>query len=145
MQTLLAQHSKFNEHIASDFRIKSSKGVKDSPVRNKAMYNSQNGALLRMSSEHIPHEKATIAKKSVSPTMTIDESSCHSMLSVTSKNLIEISKIRKLEEARKKWEQHHSSNSPFRADKFSASPLTESHNSNSPFTISKVFGMRHGF
>lgn len=51
--------------------------------------------------------------------------------------------MRKLEEARKKWETRHSTNSPFRADKFSASPLLESNNS--PFTISKVFGMRHGF
>ena len=62
---------------------------------------------------------------------------------VSSKNLMEISKMRKLEEARRKWETRHSTNSPFRADQFSASPLIESQNS--PFTISKVYGMRHGF
>ena len=60
----------------------------------------------------------------------------------TGKNLVEISKMRKLEEARKQWETRHASNSPFRAEQFSASPLYES--TNSPFTISKVYGMRHG-
>ena len=98
-----------------------------------------------MSSEQIPHEKLT--KNDTSKMNFEVESDRYSSLSgtQTSKNLIEISKMRKLEEARKKWELHHTSNSPFRADRFSASPLMESHNSNSPFTISKVYGMRHGF
>ena len=45
MQSLMVQHSKFNDNAASEFRIKhSSNGVNESPVRNKAMYNSQNSA-----------------------------------------------------------------------------------------------------
>ena len=48
-----------HENAGGEFRIKySSKGAKDSPVRNKAMYNSQhNASILRMSSERFPQEK----------------------------------------------------------------------------------------
>lgn len=131
VERLMAQQKLHDSN--SEFRIKySSKGAKDSPVRNKAIYNSQNSAqILRMSSERFPQEKL----------QRLGDSS--KMISENdSETLIEISKMRKLEEARKQWESRHASNSPFRADQFSASPLVES--TNSPFTISKVYGMRHG-
>ena len=106
------------------------------------MYNSMNVAALKMSSEQVRMEPT---KPDTSPKLNFDADSDNASVfsGTTSKNLIEMSKMRKLEEARKKWEVHHSSNSPFRADKFSASPLLEG--KSSPFTISKVYGMRHGF
>ena len=54
VESLMAQQRMTDS--TSEFRVKySSKGAKDSPVRNKAMYNSQNSAsLLRMGSENFP-------------------------------------------------------------------------------------------
>ena len=52
VESLMAQQQ-LKENAQGEFRIKySSKGAKDSPVRNKAMHNSQ--SLLRMSSEKFP-------------------------------------------------------------------------------------------
>ena len=97
-----------------------------------------------MSTEQHIREIGKKNNENTSPAPLDGESDRFSAISgVSGKNLMEISKMRKLEEARRKWETRHSTNSPFRADQFSASPLIESQNS--PFTISKVYGMRHGF
>ena len=140
MQSLVKQQKM--QETGNDFRIKySSRGINDSPVRNKALMNSQNGAaLLRMSTgQHLLENEDS--RNGQHKTVQEAESEEINFGAASSKSLMEISKIRKLEEARKKWEIHHSSNSPFRVDQFSASPLTESQNS--PFTVSKGLGYRH--
>ena len=126
MQTLVKQQKQ--QDMSNDFRIKySSRGINDSPVRNKALMNSQNGAaLLRQSTGQHLLENENSRNGQFRTTTETDTEDTMNFGAASSKSLMEISKIRKLEEARKKWEVHHSSNSPFRVDQFSASPLIES-------------------
>ena len=60
-------------------------------------------------------------------------------------NLIEISKMRKLEDARRKWETRHNSNSPFRAENYgSSSSLGPGDNDSvsSGMSLNRGYGVR---
>ena len=63
-------------------------------------------------------------------------------------NLVEISKMRKLEDARRKWESRHCSNSPFRAENYASSNSIGMNDTgsdcNSPLTAGKSYGLRLG-
>ena len=60
-------------------------------------------------------------------------------------NLVEISKMRKLEDARRKWESRHCSNSPFRAENYGSSNsigINENGSEGSPMSVGKGYGAR---
>jgi len=58
-------------------------------------------------------------------------------------NLVEISKMRKLEDARRKWESRHCSNSPFRAECYGSSNSmfgSDAESSGSGMSLGKGYG-----
>jgi hypothetical protein len=62
-------------------------------------------------------------------------------------NIVEISKMRRLEDARRKWESRHQSNSPFRAENYASSNSlgpADNNSESSPISIGKGFGLRLG-
>ena len=62
-------------------------------------------------------------------------------------NIVEISKMRRLEDARRKWESRHQSNSPFRAELYASSNslgMGDNNSESSPISIGKGFGLRLG-
>ena len=61
------------------------------------------------------------------------------------KNIIEISKMRKLTDARREWENRHCSNSPFRTDRYGSSSSAGLENGScevSPMTIDRGYSLR---
>ena len=78
--------------------------------------------------------------------------SCHQFDETTSaagreqspKNLVEISKMRKLNDARREWEDRHQSNSPFRIDAYgSSSSIGYDSAEGSPMSVSRGYGFRN--
>lgn len=58
------------------------------------------------------------------------------------KNLVEISKMRKMNEARRKWEDRHCSNSPFRMTYGSSSSIGFDSCEGSPMSTGRGYGLR---
>lgn len=57
-------------------------------------------------------------------------------------NLVEISKMRKMNEARRKWEDRHASNSPFRMTYGSSSSIGFDSVEGSPMSTGRGYGLR---
>ena len=127
-----------------DFRITRGTGVQSDANKRLATMNSK-----RSSAERIP--RADVSPSKNGQTALRSDSCAHfeerstAMSNASPKNLVEISKMRKLNDARRDWETRHCSNSPFRFDNYGSSSsigMDTSSCEGSPMVMNRGYGLR---
>ena len=125
-----------------DFRITRGTGVQSDLNKKIANMNSR-----RNSQDRVPRAQMSPPKSGQKALRT---DSCGqfdevSSAAVSPRNLNEISKMHKLNDARRKWEDRHCSNSPFRFENYGSSSsigLETGSCEGSPMNINRGYGLR---